>query len=316
MQAVQVGRQEIAPELVLLHLIGFRKLLPLVGKLSGDAFHAGHDEPEQVIRTLLHPGTQVTLRIEFIQRRTARRHLTHDHQRTVLLRTQEEEILQSPFRCLQDVEPAVPFTQPSGSIVNDEQQAFLLVLGQLPAAHGIPADVVRPLPCQQRRYALKHADQSLIETGIRRQEQGTQNSVILGIQEIEPVRPVRHLIGKSGQQDTLTGHIRIALEAVDHLAVLADEDEVGIPPHDLAGKRQEHPVSQFIRTLKIQKQDAFQSILPHRHQLAAAQVLAQEHTEHRRRRRIFDRDLCQMDPGAVAGGADEDPGSTVTSTHI
>ena len=211
---------------------------------------------------------------------------------------------------------AVPFPQHPRRFMDRKQQTILLILRQLMGTRTVAADVIRPFPCEQRRDALADADQCLGKLRIRCQQQRIEDGVIIGFQNIHAPCTMGHFIRESRQQDAFTGNIRIALERVDHLAVLSDQHTVGIPSHDLAGKRQLHQITQLAHAFKFQEQNAFQPVLPDIEQPPSAQMLAQEHTEHGRCSRILNGDIRQMNAGAVAGGADEDFRRSLAASQV
>ena len=105
-------------------------------------------------------------------------------------------------------------------------------------------------------------------------------------------QPRQHLPG--------LGHLKIhAPQAVENAPVCARQNEIGIAPHQLQDQLLTAGHAHLVRAVKAEAQDAFGGGLREFRDASAGEVLAQEHTEHRRLRGIVKARLRQMNARTV-----------------
>ena len=95
----------------------------------------------------------------------------------------------------------------------------------------------------------------------------------------------RHMgVRHAGQYRTHPRHfIAYAFDRVDDTAFLVDKDNVAVPSHNFDGQRQYDAVAKLVCRFKVEMQDAVKPRLCDIDELCACQMLAHQHTEHRRR---------------------------------
>ena len=96
-----------------------------------------------------------------------------------------------------------------------------------------------------------------------------------------------------------------ATQTVDDPAVPVAEDEIGAAGHPLPHQRKAAALSHLVGGQHGQRHHTLQRLLPDGLDDAAGQVLAQEHTEHRRLGWVIPQLLRQVDAGLVGPGVEE-----------
>ena len=137
---------------------------------------------------------------------------------------------------------------------------------------------------------------------IRPGEQGKK----LGLRRLlrdAAVLPRRLVVKQAGQQLAQLGHFKVhAPQAVEDAAVRPREDQVGIAPDQLEDQVLAAGHTQLVRAVERQVEHALGRGLADIGKPAARQMLAQQHTETRRRERIFEAFLRQANAGRTAAG--------------
>ena len=127
------------------------------------------------------------------------------------------------------------------------------------------------------------------------------------LQDIQLVLRVGQLVGDIGQHKAAAAHRQVdALDRVENDARIAvDDDQVAVHAHDFTDDAQPLLLAQLVDAVKVQKQHAVTAGLPQAHQLAAAETLAQQHTEHRRLRGIFRRFDAEVDARRIGARGEQ-----------
>ena len=85
------------------------------------------------------------------------------------------------------------------------------------------------------------------------------------------------------------------------------EDEVAELAHDLGDKILFGQIAELVAALKFKEGGTIEAELGHGGDLRRAEVLAKEHTEHRRHLRIVKHRIAKAHTGVSASGVDEKP---------
>ena len=116
----------------------------------------------------------------------------------------------------------------------------------------------------------------------------------------------REMVEQARQHLPLFGHFKIhAAHAVKNAPVAAEQDEIGVAAHQLEHQMLLHRFTHLVRAVEAQIDQPLHRRLGERDDAPARQVLAQQHTEHRRLGRIFHGLLRQMDARMIAGGREQ-----------
>ena len=109
-------------------------------------------------------------------------------------------------------------------------------------------------------------------------------------------------VGQARQQLAHIAVLKIhALECVNDLAVL-HQNQIGVAAHQLGTQGVAHKVAHLVGALKIKIHDAVSRLHVHVQQPAAGEMLAHQHTEGRRRFRVFKAFFGQAHAGGTAAG--------------
>ena len=120
------------------------------------------------------------------------------------------------------------------------------------------------------------------------------------LQKVRPCGLGRQRVGKARQQLADLAVVKIdPLQGINDAAVL-DKHQIRVPPHQLDRQRVGDKVAHLIGAAEIKIDDAVPRLAPQLDQTAACQVLAQQHTEARRRERVFKAFPRQADAGRAA----------------
>ena len=115
-------------------------------------------------------------------------------------------------------------------------------------------------------------------------------------------------IGHAGQHlPDLAGDEIHPLGGVNNFIRLVHQDDVAVPAHNLADQGGFHLVPQVVHRLKDDAEHPVQALLPGGDEPAGAQVLAQQHTEHRGGLGVFQRLGGKVDLGGGGVGREEEP---------
>ena len=93
----------------------------------------------------------------------------------------------------------------------------------------------------------------------------------------------RILVGQAGQHLADAGDVFVDMAArIDDAAVAVFENDVGVAAHDLNDERADDLVAELAQRLNVNLQNTVARDTAHVHDVAAAQMFAQQHAEHRR----------------------------------
>ena len=110
------------------------------------------------------------------------------------------------------------------------------------------------------------------------------------------ILPRRLMVIESRQDLPLGGHFKVhAPQAVEDAPLAVRQDEVRIAAHDLEDQVLLRGAAHLVGTVEREVDEPLHPRLRDRGELPADEVLAQQHTEHRRLRRIFLRDVGKLD---------------------
>ena len=174
------------------------------------------------------------------------------------------------------------------------------------------------LPCNQRRDAGKGVQQPLIQTaaGLGCVQQADEfGCVRFGWNAL--ILPGRIVIEQAGQDLPQLGHFKVhAPQAVENASVRAGQDQIGIAAHQLQDQLLAARNAHLVGAVKNKGHAALCGRLGDLRQTAAGQMLAQQHTEHGRLRRIFKGSLRQMDARAVDIGRKQQPAAAISAAQM
>ena len=101
------------------------------------------------------------------------------------------------------------------------------------------------------------------------------------------------MIVKARQNLPFIAHLKVhPAQAVKNAPVLARQNQVGIAAHDLQNQMLLRGAAHFIGAIERHVEQPLHLRLLHGHETASRQVLAQEHAEHGRLRRVFGGFVC------------------------
>ena len=124
------------------------------------------------------------------------------------------------------------------------------------------------------------------------------------------------MIIKPRQDLPLLAHLKVdPPQAVDDPPILRGQNQIGIAPHDLEDQVLLRGAAHLVGAVEGEIEQALHLRLLHPDQTAARQVLAQQHAEHRRLRRVFRRLLRQVDARMVGRGRQQKPAAAVCAAH-
>ena len=105
----------------------------------------------------------------------------------------------------------------------------------------------------------------------------------------------RHAVKQTGQNLPLAGQVAVyTAQSVNNAVVLAAQDDVGVLAHQLADEVLFAGYTHFIRRIQFDGEHTLDRRLAHCRNLCALHMLAQQHAEHRRRRRILSNRVNEM----------------------
>ena len=105
----------------------------------------------------------------------------------------------------------------------------------------------------------------------------------------------RHAVKQTGQNLPLAGQVAVyTAQSVNNAVVLAAQDDVGVLAHQLADEVLFAGHTHFIRRIQFDGEHTLDRRLAHCRNLCALHMLAQQHAEHRRRRRILSSRVNEM----------------------
>ena len=105
----------------------------------------------------------------------------------------------------------------------------------------------------------------------------------------------RHAVKQTGQNLSLAGQVAVyTAQSVNNAVVLATQDDVGMLAHQLADEVLFAGYTHFIRRIQFDGEHTLDRRLAHCRNLCALHMLAQQHAEHRRCRRILSSRVNKM----------------------
>ena len=112
----------------------------------------------------------------------------------------------------------------------------------------------------------------------------------------------RQRVGQTRQQLADLAVVKVhPLEGINDAPAL-HEHQIGVAAHQLNGQRVRDQVAHLVRAAEVKIDDAVPRLAAQLNEPPAGQVLAQQHTEARRRERVLEALLRQADAGRAAAG--------------
>ena len=118
----------------------------------------------------------------------------------------------------------------------------------------------------------------------------------------------RQTVEKTGQQLARGGEVRVhAAQAVDDASLRIEQHKVRPPAHAFEHELLLAHLSEFVRALERQDHHALEVRLLDRKHARADQMLAQQHTEHRRLGGIVAQDACELNARLIRARIEQQP---------
>ena len=302
LHAVEIGGDQLAADPQVISVLTGGQLLLLRRQLAAHTVAGGGGGLQQIPPLLLHPLRLLPLFVEVVQQ---------VGKAVIDLRLGVGAILGN--RAVGKVrQRPVPFDKrrckgvfthrllPPGEHI---PQGVPLRCGGVCAAAGADCQ----LPRHQRGYGGEGVQQPAIQRRIRRGalQQGGKLLLRHG-QRRALILPGGQTVKKPRQHLPVLLRLQIhAAQTVDDAAVPVAEDEIGAAGHPLPHQRKAAALPHLVGGQHGQRHHTLQRLLPDGLDDAAGQVLAQEHTEHRRLGRVVPQLLRQVDAGLVGPGVEE-----------
>ena len=122
------------------------------------------------------------------------------------------------------------------------------------------------------------------------------------LQKVRPRGLGRQRVGQTRQQLADLAVVKVhPLEGINDAPAL-HEHQIGVAAHQLDGQRIRDQVAHLVRAAEVKIDDAVPRLAAQLNEPPAGQVLAQQHTEARRRERVLEALLRQADAGRAAAG--------------
>ena len=122
------------------------------------------------------------------------------------------------------------------------------------------------------------------------------------LQKVRPRGLGRQRVGQTRQQLADLAVVKVhPLEGINDAPAL-HEHQIGVAAHQLDGQRVRDQVAHLVRAAEVKIDDAVPRLAAQLNEPPAGQVLAQQHTEARRRERVLEALLRQADAGRAAAG--------------
>ena len=155
----------------------------------------------------------------------------------------------------------------------------------------------RQLPAHERRKAAEGIEQPAVQPPGRTLRGKQRRQLLLRHRERIPLAlRGRQMVIKSRQDLPLLAHLKVdPAQAVQNPPVLRSQDEVRVAAHDLEDEVLLRGASHLVGAVEGEVQQPLHLRLLHPDQPPARQMLAQQHAEHRRLRRVFRRFIRQVD---------------------
>ena len=173
------------------------------------------------------------------------------------------------------------------------------------------------LPGHQRRQGREGIQQPPVQGHILRQG-GKQFQKFLpcDLQRRALFLPGRQMIEQARQHLPLLGHLEVhPPQAVGDPALVIHQDEIGVPGHGLQDQTPLALLPQLVGGLDGQGHHPLQGLLDNGQNAPSCQMLAQQHTEHRRLGGIVPQLLRQVQPGLGGSGAQQQPPPAPQQQH-
>ena len=134
------------------------------------------------------------------------------------------------------------------------------------------------------------------------------DGVLLLREEGELVERRRQTVEKAGQQLARGGEVRVhAAQTFDDALLRVEQDEVRPPPHTFKNELLLADLAKLIRALERQDHHALKVRLLDGQYARADQVLAQQHTEHRRLGGVVAQNIRELDARLVRARVEQQP---------
>ena len=155
----------------------------------------------------------------------------------------------------------------------------------------------RQLPAHERRKAAEGIEQPAVQPPGRTLRGKQRRQLLLRHREQIPLAlRGRQMVIKSRQDLPLLAHLKVdPAQAVQNPPVLRGQDQVRVAAHDLEDEVLLRGASHLVGAVEGEVQQPLHLRLLHPDQPPARQMLAQQHAEHRRLRRVFRRFIRQVD---------------------
>ena len=309
---IEVRGQDVPQLAQALPVMGGSQLLFLVGDLAGCAVPCGGHRADQILSPLLDPLQVLPFLIKAVQQGGEGGEGGALHPALILLHREEGEVGGGP----------VPGEEAGGegARADSVQQALQPVqkpftaLGTQdiePYIHG-SSGLEGQFPADQGGQAAEGVQQPLVGLCLLRRggQQGLEGGAVLG-HGVQLGLGRREAVEHPGEEGPLGASRPQAglhpADAVQDPPLLVQQDQVGAASDGLQHQPALHPVAQLVQRLQGQGDHALQRGLGHRQDACAGQVLAQEHTKHGGRIRIFPGQLGQLGPGVAGIGGEQQP---------
>ena len=126
----------------------------------------------------------------------------------------------------------------------------------------------------------------------------------------------RQMVIKPRQDLPLLAHLKVdPAQAVQNPPVLRGQDEVRVAAHDLEDEVLLRGASHLVGAVEGEVQQPLHLRLLHPDQPPARQMLAQQHAEHRRLRRVFRRFIRQVDARMIGRGREQQFSAAGRAAH-
>jgi hypothetical protein len=133
----------------------------------------------------------------------------------------------------------------------------------------------------------------------------------------ETVSGGRGLVVQPRQHLALGGHLRVhPAKTFDDPPLPVQQYQVGPAAHGLQHQCPAAGTAEVVGDVQLQPDQPFQGRLGKTCDLCPGQVLAQQHTEHGRLRRVVPDDLCQLNTGGIGPGIQQQPPAPQQQNHL
>ena len=275
-----------------------REFLFLRRQLAGHAVAGIRDRFVQVAGAALHPLSLTLFLKEGCKQCTEAVRLRDVHQTLVLRHRKEGEVEHRTVLDLGQQERL-------GSVILDIRHEIVVHLAELLTVlirHAcdrlgcVTGRAEGQFAAEQRRKTQKLTEQPAVERlPFFRLRCGGGKSCAGNRERVVLVLCGRHAVKQTGQNLPLAGQVAVyTAQSVNNAVVLAAQDDVGVLAHQLADEVLFAGYTHFIRRIQFDGEHTLDRRLAHCRNLCALHMLAQQHAEHRRRRRILSSRVNEM----------------------